>query len=111
MKALAAAGKKPAMRGICKGWIEVAPDEDWAVHGYGSGHPTTGTPGRVQRIDYGEPRDGVPIPRRITVSNPMGTLIQTFEIESVEFGPIPEREFTLSAYGLPERDATPRPAR
>lgn len=107
VKALAAVGKKPAMRGIWKGWIEVAPDEDWAVHGYGSNHPTTGMKGRVHQIDYGEPRDGVPIPRRITVSNPMGTMIQTFEIERVEFGPIPEREFTLSAYGLPERDVTP----
>jgi hypothetical protein len=60
---------------------------------------------------YGERRNGIPIPRRITFSEPRARRTQTLEIKSVEFGPIPGNAFTLSFYGLPELNALPRSGR
>jgi len=63
------------------------------------------------QIVYDATRGGVPLPRRISSSYPGVATIRTLDIENIEFGPLPESEFTLSAYGLPELDASHRPKR
>jgi len=62
-------------------------------------------------IIYGERRDGVALPRRITSCRERMARVDTLEIESIAFGPVPERNFTLPAFGLPELDASPTPKR
>jgi hypothetical protein len=94
-------------------WIELSPNNDWSVHAYGPGPgPTIGGPAR-RRLDvvYGQPRNGIAIPQRIIVSEPVARRTQTFECGSVDFAPLPASEFTLGFYGLPELSASPRSAR
>jgi len=106
IKALAAEGKKPAMRGMWKGWIEFSPNEAWAVQARGGGDSSLRAKNRRLEIEYGEQRDGVPLPSRITLVELSGRTT-TLDVEGTEFGPIPPSQFTLSAYGLPELDASP----
>jgi hypothetical protein len=93
-------------------WIELSPNDAWAIRAYGPGHaPTAGPSGRRHDVLYGSHRNGVPIPLRISLFEPGPQRTRTFEIESVNFATIPDREFTLSFYGLPELNASPRSAR
>jgi hypothetical protein len=107
----AKAGQPPRKMGrILPIWVEVAPADDWAVQAFGLGDRPRGKETSCTEITYGERRGGVSIPKSIANYQPLVGAITTFEIDAVEFKPIPESEFTLSAFGLPEREA-PAPAK
>jgi hypothetical protein len=93
-------------------WIELSPSDAWAIRAFGFGRgPTAGSPGPRNNVVYGSHRNGVPVPVRISLFEPGPQRTRTLEIESVDFAPIADREFTLSFYGLPELNASPRSAR
>ncbi len=89
-------------------WIEASPNEGWAIQGRGRDRLRGSKDPAHQVIAYGEARGGVPLPRRVSNYYPGVGRTRVFEIEKIEFGPIPESAFTLSAYGLPELGASPR---
>jgi len=91
-----------------KGWIEVSPNDGWAVQAYGGGEGAGRATSIHQEIAYGEHRDGLPLPRRITWFEPVRATTRWLDIESIEFGRRPESEYTLSFYGIPEIGASPR---
>ena len=91
-------------------WIEVSPNEGWVVQGNGLNRSRLWR-GPRREIVYGEPRSGIPLPRRISIFHPESFRTLVLDIESIDFGPISESEFTLSSYGLPELDGSPRPGR
>ena len=51
---------------------------------------------------------GTPIPSRVRVHDPLTARTTVLEIERIDFGPIPESQFTVSAYGLPELGGPPQ---
>jgi hypothetical protein len=96
---------------IWKGWAEVSPNDAWAVQGSGAGSPDPQAQQLRHEVLYGAQRDGVPIPKRITLFEPYALRTHTLEIENFDFGPRPDSEFTLSFYGLPELSVSTRSAR
>ena len=92
---------KSTRRSKWKGWIEVSPNDGWAVRAYGAGEGAGRATSIHQEIVYGERRDGQPLPRRITRFEPVRATTLWLDIESIEFGRRPENEYTLSFYGIP----------
>jgi hypothetical protein len=96
-----------------EGKLVVLPDEKWVVVQFEyrpkkKGNIHTG------EIEYEGAFEGFPIPKRVTASwlepgNQTPLLLSTYEFKNMRFEALPEKEFTLSAFGLPEVDAvTPR---
>lgn len=107
---LAARGLKPSMKGMVRGWFQVSPDEDWSIYAFGVGsHSQKPFRGARRRIEYNRSRDGAMLPHRIILDQPPVSKRTTLQIESIDFATVPEREFTLSAYGLPELGQPTRP--
>jgi len=90
------------------GWTILDPNEAWAIQRYElhltQPHEATSS----GRIEYGD-RDGVPVPKRVTVRDTADSAEhrgvwheQKFEFTELAFREIPESEFTLTAYQLPE---------
>jgi len=80
--------------------------EKWVLYEY-EYRPKNGLAIRKGVIDYGEIQDGFPVPKRLVTSVfdtrkkalRAGT---TYDFEEFRFVDLPEREFTLAAFGLPE---------
>lgn len=85
------------------GAVVVDPEHSWCIlqthfdNQYWTGDET---------VEYGEDLDGFPIPRRLrhtsTNKKTGGYLLITFEFDKFIHRDIPESEFTLSAFGMPE---------
>ena len=86
------------------GWILVEPEKKWVLREYELGHRKQVIRGLVE---YGDPQDGFPLPKRVVIKGfPRGssepTFIQIFTFEDLRFVDVPDGEFTLAAFGLPE---------
>jgi hypothetical protein len=84
------------------GWFVVSPDEAWVVRSFeymdelkNSGRGT---------VEYGAVQRGVPVPKRV-VHDQRGraaNLEATYDFEEISLVDVPDRDFTLAAFGLPE---------
>jgi hypothetical protein len=94
-----------------EGWLLVSPQEKWALRAY-EFHPLSGTAVVAGTVEYGERQNGFPTPMRVVgsvrdTSKNAVTEAWTYDFEHFRFGDSPEREFTLTAFGLPEGAARP----
>ena len=92
-------------RGGYEGWFVVSPDEKWVVREYQFKHINakfkwTGS------VHYEGVSDGYPLLKEFTSMERSddGTRseTQTYDFREFRFADVPEHEFTLSAFGLPE---------
>jgi hypothetical protein len=99
--------RKPDSKGAggFNGWFLVSPDEAWVLRSY----EYTDKNGIFVRgsIEYGDIEGGVPVPKRIvhakgTAESSAPTQVTTYEFDEFNFADVPDSEFTLSAFGLPE---------
>ncbi len=86
------------------GWILVSPEKKWVVREYELGHSLQVLRGHVE---YGGPQDGFPVPKRVVIRGfPRGSgepnYIESATFEDLRFVEVPDSEFTLAAFGLPE---------
>lgn len=103
---------KPPPRHI--GSIVVCPDDSWAIQKltYATGPirrnstEAPGTRGYVE-IEYGDRREGIPLPRQITQYMGRFERYDVLDIEQIRVGPTEAGEFKLAAYGLPEIESAP----
>ncbi len=90
--------------------FELLPDHGWALHHAElEGNASAGS-GRTQRefsfrdamtVEYGDDQQGLPIPRRVRSESNLGDYL--FEFRELTLGAtIPDREFSMSYYGLPD---------
>jgi hypothetical protein len=105
---------------ITAGWFVVAPEDGWLLHEYGSVHENpkqrilftqvgrvtyargaTGStvPGKSQFRSYPGKFDSDPADSDPSIAPTSG---EDFEFTSFRFADSPDRDFTLSAFGLPE---------
>ncbi|MGO9922023.1 MAG: hypothetical protein ACLQIB_45915 [Isosphaeraceae bacterium] len=97
-----------------EGKLVVLPDEKWvAVEFEYLWKDKQGAFLHRGEIEYEGASEGFPIPKRVIHSifkpdNPTPLGVKTYEFSNMRFGPLPEKEFTLSAFGLPEIDAVSR---
>jgi hypothetical protein len=87
-----------------KGWVIVAPEEEWVIQEYEVTYATGIARGRV---DYAAPNNGFPVPKRVTSSESaigagQPTHDEIHEFNELHFGEVPESEFQLRAFGLTE---------
>ena len=91
------------------GWVLVCPEKGWALQEY---ETQIGNRGRRIKgtVEFEREEKGIAVPRRVTEEAPPFLDTQpfqhTFEFEKIVFRGIPEKEFTLSAFGLPEMGET-----
>ena len=87
------------------------PDNEWALTEYGCTHENyihnKNSGMRHVRLEYGDPVLGVPIAKKaeetITLTRMPGNTMQvTYSVEVISPDEVPEEEFYLSFYGLPE---------
>lgn len=105
-KAIQGATPKAARKS--RHWIETSPNQAWAVQAQGMDRSRgLRDPGRKE-IAYSGSLGEVPMLRRVSIHLPAVGTTRVLEVQKIEFGPIPEREFTLSAYGLPELNTSSR---
>jgi hypothetical protein len=105
-------GQESPSTSLFQGWIDFDPQNHWCVRRYLLQWPGAGGKKRGHNdstiIEYGQPIDGFPIVQRVTsvtYSNDRTTESRTVsELEEMVHRTIPERDFTLSAFGLPEVD-------
>ena len=86
-----------------EGWFTVSPDEAWVLHEYEN--VDQGNISVHGSIEYGGMQGGVPVLRRFTrTATKLGKLLssQTYDFEKLDSVDVPDRDFTLSAFGLPE---------
>lgn len=85
------------------GTVIFDPKHSWCVLKYHFDNPNWIGDGT---LEYGEEVDGFPIPRRCTYTAKSkkghGNQLITYEFDKIVHRDIPESEFTLSAFGLPE---------
>ena len=84
------------------GWFTVSPSEAWVLHEYEFAEGDFSVHGS---IEYGGMQAGVPVLRRFTQARtkqgkPLNA--QTYDFEVIENADVPDQDFTLSAFGLPE---------
>jgi hypothetical protein len=97
--------KRDQQNGVEHGSVVLDPEHFWCVREYHSDLPDNNFDGIVE---YGEDVDGFPILRReqdtTTYKDGMftGKLVITYEFDNLVHRDIPESEFTLSAFDLPE---------
>lgn len=95
---------------ITDGYVICDPVNQWAVTEYGGvyeSHINNTTAKQTWKQEYGEPIGGMPIATkvdaRLELSNDPGSTIQmVFLTEISSSDEVPEAEFSLSHYGLPE---------
>ena len=107
---------KPTTKGQREmhGWLVVSPEQAWVLRSYEFSNSLGTT--YAGTIEYGEVQRGVPVPKRVvhTVrppgggSNGMRTEYNFDEISLVD--DVPDRDFTLAAFGFPE-PGSPKPRR
>ena len=89
-----------------KAWLLVSPAEAWTLYAYDM--RTDRNKDHVYgTLEYGEPLRGFATPKRVVhVRDKRGgttpTEIQTYDIEEIRFVDVPESDFTLAAFGLPD---------
>jgi hypothetical protein len=85
------------------GIVLLDPEHSWCIREYHLNNPDWKIDGT---LEYGDEVDGFPILRRCkhTAMNKqgLGTMLITYEFDKLIHRDIPESEFTLSAFGLPE---------
>jgi len=91
------------------GWVLVAPEEKWVIHEYEFTDTINMWGGRVE---YAQPQDGFPVPKRVvSTRSPLRgrppTDIDTYEFKELHFADVPDSEFRLSAFGLPDARRSP----
>jgi hypothetical protein len=96
-------GRNQRLRKLA-GWVLVAPEEKWVIHEYEFTDTINVWHGRVE---YAQPQDGFPVPRRVvstrsTLGDLHPTDIDTYEFNELHFGDVPETEFQLPAFGFPD---------
>jgi hypothetical protein len=89
-----------------EGKLVVLPDKKWVVAQFEYRAKKRGNIHKGE-IEYEGASGGFPIPKRVTHSHfePGGRtpmLVNTYEFKNMRFEALPEKEFTLSAFGLPE---------
>jgi len=99
-------------QGGYEGTLLVAPAQKWALIEYELRFKK-GDGLRVGAIEYEGAVDGFPVPKRVSHSglktaDRTPIKVATFELKGVRFERLPEKEFTLSAFGLPEIDVVNR---
>jgi hypothetical protein len=87
------------------GWFSVRPDDGWAIQEYElHGQSPEGLQAVWQvRAEYGVAQDGMPALDRVTVQmrGKTGVTRQiTTKVKTLDFGPVPDSEFDLAAFGL-----------
>lgn len=92
-----------------EGKLVVLPDEKWVVVQFEYWYKKGGNL-HTGEVEYEGTSEGFPVPKRFTHSylkpdDRTPILVSTYEFKNMRFGPQPEKEFTLSAFGLPEVDA------
>ncbi len=98
------------------GWVVVRPDRNWSIQSFGleADRPADGkrlTDYMRGETEYGPVQDGFALPTKTNILT-MGMLRREFVFDAIRHEVLPDREFTLSAYGLPEPDApAARPSR
>ena len=99
--------KPNGSKGKEHGTVVLDPDHFWCVRESHSELPDFMPVHKIDHfLEYGEDVDGFPILRReqdtTTYKDGEGTLATTTEFDKLVHRDIPENEFTLSAFGLPE---------
>ncbi|MBX9788905.1 MAG: hypothetical protein K2Y37_08300 [Pirellulales bacterium] len=90
------------------GWLSFYPDRCWALREYSFGAKDPNKTRIRALLDYAGDQEGVPLLKRAEYWYESGppprkrSLVQTFEVTELVPGPVPEKEFTLAAFGLPE---------
>lgn len=88
------------------GWFEARPDQNWIIQEWVASSAKIQEATHI-KIEFGGGRDGLPLPKRISRSAPLGRHVIVFD--SIDHAATPAREFTLAAFGLPEIDRKPEP--
>ena len=88
------------------GTIWACPDEGWAIH-KADCLAYSGQQRVISNVEYAAPQNGLPVPRLVSYFQPIDKPglkdnHLRYEIDHLTFGPTPDREFTLAAYGLPD---------
>ncbi|MDE2507177.1 MAG: hypothetical protein KGM43_08210 [Planctomycetota bacterium] len=84
-------------------WLVVSPDLGWAVREIGMGESKNASTMWME-LSYEGLHGELPILRRSVMHELQVRRRTVLDIDQLHFGPIPEREFTLAAYGLPDLD-------
>lgn len=84
------------------GYIILSPDERWVLLESECCLPNHKEQWFRRVVEYGDPIDGTPMPRRVTSSMFSGRDSRVIEFEGVQRAVTPENEFALTAYSLPE---------
>ena len=87
------------------GWFSVCPDDAWAVYEYESRYDHADGKQVVRRADvqYGPKHKGIPALQavRTRLLGPEDRELEiTLDVESIDFGPVPEAEFELASFGV-----------
>jgi hypothetical protein len=98
--------RKPDSKGRkgSHGWFVVSPDEAWVLHSFEyqdkNGNSYSGT------MEYAGVERGVPVPKRVVHTIRGGRdprpSVFTYDFDELSFVDVPDRDFTLDAFGLPE---------
>lgn len=98
----------PETSGMRGGWCLFAPDQLWGLRESENETPW----GKVAcSVEYGEKHEGLPTLRRVTTTiiNKDGrSQINSCEFSKWDNRSVPDRDFTLAAFGLPEIDTDSR---
>ncbi len=95
----------PSKRGgRYEGSLLVSPEEKWTLYEY---RQTRGAGLRKGTISYEGSHSGFPIPKRVThsafkLAQQKLEQVETFDFQDIRFSDLPEREFTLAAFGFPD---------
>jgi hypothetical protein len=89
-----------------RGWFDAIPDQGWVIREGAQGSLRTAE-SVAFKIEYEGSQDGFPLPKRVTDYSNLGRTIAEFD--QIRHGSVPESEFTLTAFGLPEIDPKPAP--
>lgn len=97
-----------------KGWVLYDPQRMWVIHEYNAQFEWASLKTKASVVvtcDYEESAGGFPIPKRITRRlTPVGGVDRESQYEfDLKEADVPESDFTLSAFGLPEPPGVRRP--
>lgn len=87
-----------------QGWFVVSPEEAWVLRSFDIDRGS-GTWHLWGSIEYAGAQGGVPLPKRVVQHSRVKTgraRSSTWDFDEINLVDIPERNFTLSAFGFPE---------
>ena len=91
-----------------KGWFRVDRGRQWRLQQLEATVHPPGDPEHIVKfrinVEYNEDRNGLPVPKRLTIVRGDGenATDQQFEYRVCDYRLLPDCDFTLSAFGLPE---------